>query len=101
MRKNKEFTDYEHIDICACYEPFEEPPADFLEECRRQHEPEPTLENTSFYVTELDGSLYFYCGNTRIKVTEHFADNGKQLDTLIEDVISYAGNTATKISVAC
>jgi len=53
---------------------------------------EPTLENTSHYGTELDGTTYFYCGNTRIKVVEHFPEDGKSMETLIEDVIRYAGN---------
>ena len=35
--------------------------------------PEPTLENTSYYVKEPDGTLYFYCGNTKIKMTEHLS----------------------------
>ena len=53
---------------------------------------EPTLENTSHYGTELDGITYFYCGNTRIKVTEHFADVGKPMESLIEDVIRFSAN---------
>lgn len=48
--------------------------------------PTPTLENTSFYAEE-DGCLYHYCGNTRIKVNEHFSDRGKGISTLIENVI--------------
>lgn len=54
--------------------------------------PEPTLENTSYYVKEPDGTLYFYCGNTKIKMTEHFAENGKSVGTLLEDVIQYSAN---------
>ena len=37
-----------------------------------------------------DGQLYFVCGKTRIKVTEHFASDGKNLNTLIEDVIQFS-----------
>ena len=37
-----------------------------------------------------DGQLYFICGKTRIKVTEHFATDGKKLNTLIEDVIQFS-----------
>jgi hypothetical protein len=35
-------------------------------------------------------SEYFVIGNTRIRVTEHFADDGRTIDGLIEDVIRYA-----------
>ena len=31
---------YEPIDLCACYEPMFEPPADFIAECHREHEPQ-------------------------------------------------------------
>ena len=31
---------YEPIDLCACYEPMFEPPADFIAECCRKHEPQ-------------------------------------------------------------
>ena len=48
---------------------------------------EPSIENTSFYATEEDGCLYHYCGNTRIKVHEHFSDHGKSVSDLIENVI--------------
>ena len=54
------------------------------------YEPEPTLENTSFYAIEEDGCLYYYCGNTCIKVHEHFADQGKTMNDLLENVILYA-----------
>ena len=50
-------------------------------------EPEPTLENSSFYAMEEDGCLYHYCGKTRIKVHEHFPDHGKSVGQLIENVI--------------
>ena len=30
---------YEPIDLCACYEPMFEPPADFIQERHREHEP--------------------------------------------------------------
>lgn len=39
---------------------------------------------------EINGVTYFVVGNTRIKVTEHFAPNGKPLPDLLEDVIRYA-----------
>ncbi len=81
------------IDICSCYEPMFYPPKEQEDEWRRmrgEYEPEPTLENTSFYVTEPDGTRYFYCGNTRTKVTEFFSHNGKTMDALIENVVRFA-----------
>ena len=78
----------------TCYEPICDPPADLLEEWQNSDYagPEPTLENTSYYIKEPDGTLYFYCGNTKIKMTEHFAENGKSVGTLLEDVIQYSAN---------
>ena len=37
-------------------------------------------------------TLYFYYGNTRIRVAEHFNDNGKPIGTLIENVIRYSAS---------
>lgn len=86
MRKHKNFMsepDYGYIDIESCFEPIFEPPLETLEEWRSwKDEPEPTLENTSVYVTEPDGIQYFYCGNTRIRVSEHFSQAGKPMDKL-------------------
>ena len=33
------------------------------------------------------GVEYFCCGNTKVKVTEHFAENGKMIDELMTDLI--------------
>ena len=81
------------IDICDCYEPMFYPHKEQEDEWRRmrgEYEPEPTLENTSFYVTEPDGTKYFYCGNTRTRVSEFFSHNGKTMDALIENVVRFA-----------
>ena len=98
MRKHKDFMsepDYGYIDLEACFDPIFEPPIDFLEEWRSwEDEPEPTLKNTSVYVIEPDGIQYFYCGNTRIRVSEHFSQSGKPMDTLIENVVQYAARNA-------
>lgn len=32
---------------------------------------------------------YFYCGNLCIKISEHFADGGKQMDELVEDAVRH------------
>ncbi len=91
----KYYSDFElenmNMDLCACYDFVDEPPAEFADPAS---EPEPTLENTSFYVTEPDGTQYFYCGDTRIKVSEHFAETGKPMSDLVKDVIQYKNRAA-------
>ena len=43
-----------------------------------------------------DGKQSFVCGNNYIEISEHFAEKGKTLQDLIEDVILYtADNRAT------
>lgn len=34
-----------------------------------------------------DGKQYFVCGKNHIEISEHFATNGKKLDTLLTDVM--------------
>ena len=88
-------TEYGYIDIESCFDPIFEPPQETLQGwILRENEPEVTLENTSFYVIEPDGTRYFYCGNTRIRVSEHFSQAGKPIGKLIETVIQYAANEA-------
>ena len=41
-------------------------------------------------LTAADGNQYFVMGKIRIKVSEHFAENGKPLNSLLEDVIQHA-----------
>ena len=50
----------------------------------------PMIENIAYYKTTREGKLYFCCGKTRIEVVEHFADQGKTLGVLVEDVITHA-----------
>ena len=42
------------------------------------------------YMYSKDGQLYFVHGNNRIKVTEHFSETGKSLNTLLEDLIQFS-----------
>ena len=55
----------------------------------------PMIENISYYKTTQDGKLYFCSGKTRIEVVEHFADHGKTLGVLVEDVITHAAGANT------
>ena len=64
----------------------------FPEELKPYEGPPITLENSSVYAIEEDGLLYFYCGNTRIQVTDHFAENGKTMGELMEDFILREAN---------
>ena len=79
---------YEPIDLCACYEPMFEPPQELIDEWKAAHDE--TDGVTTFYVEDEYGTLYFYYGNTRIRVAEHFNDKGKAIGALIEDVIRYS-----------
>ena len=64
MKKQNDFInemDDKYIDIESCFDPVFEPPAELLEEWSKRYEgPEPTLENTSFYVVGPDGTKYFF-----------------------------------------
>lgn len=98
MMLRDDLTDWELVDACSFididyHEPSFYPPKEQEEEWRRmrgEYEPEPTLENTSYYVIEPDGTKYFYCGNTRTKVTEFFSPNGLTLDKVIENLVRFA-----------
>ena len=56
-------------------------------------EPEPTPENTSFYVRDLDGVLWLYCMNWRTRVREYLPENGPTIGELIEDAVKFAAKT--------
>ena len=40
-------------------------------------------------ITAENGTQYFVMGKHRIKITEHFPSDGKQLDELIGDLIAH------------
>jgi hypothetical protein len=83
--------DENDIDLCACYEPTEPIPEEFIDPDERK----PTLEDSSIYMIAEDGTLYYFCGNTRIKVTEHFAETGKTLSELMEEMVLREAKKAT------
>ena len=83
--------DENDIDLCACYEPTEPIPEEFIDPDERK----PTLEDSSIYMIAEDGTLYYFCGNTRIKVTEHFAESGKTLSELMEEMVLREAKKAT------
>ena len=53
-------------------------------------DPEPTPENNSYYVIDMDGVKWFYCMNWRTRVTEYFPETGKTVGELIEDAVKFA-----------
>lgn len=94
MTKNFELLTFEEllnlpIDIESCFDPIFDPPQELVEEWQADYDNEPDGV-PAFYVEIEDGPLYFYYGNTRIKVSEHFSDKGKPIGTLLEDVIRYS-----------
>ena len=56
-------------------------------------ETEPTPENTSYYVRDIDGVLWFYCMNWRTRAREYFPENGPTIGELIEDAVKFAAKT--------
>ena len=52
------------------------------------------LQECSFYATDPDGTEYFYCGGTRIKISERFTSQGKEMEHLVEDAIQFAARLA-------
>ena len=75
--------DKNDIDLCACYEPEEPTPEEFIDPGDR----EPTLADTAIYIIDEDGVEYYCCGNTKIKITEHFVEEGKTMGELLEELI--------------
>ena len=70
-------------DLCACYEPTEPVPEEFIDPGDR----EPTLADTSIYIIDEDGIEYYCYGSTKIKITERFAEEGKTMGELMEEFI--------------
>ena len=89
MKKKKDT--YDPYDLNSCYEPTEPVPEEFIDPGDR----EPTMVDLAMYVTDEDGVKYYCCGNTKIKITEHFAKDGKTMGELLEEfMIREAKKTA-------
>lgn len=101
---NEFTTAYEPIDLCACFDMIFDPPAEVVREWEKEwNERFMANKERGYYGTELDGTLYYYNGNTRIKVTEFFATGGTTMDKLIENVVRFAagGSVSAEISMNC
>ena len=97
---NEITTAYEPIDLCACFDMIFDPPAAVIKEWEEQFI---ANKERGYYGTELDGTLYYYYGNTRTKVMEFFSPNGQTLDKVIENLVRFAaGSTVSaEISMNC
>ena len=93
-----EICSYDPIDLYACFDMIFSLPEDFMEESRKYREElerryaEKQNAVPVFYVTDETGTEYFYHGSSKIKVSEHFSNKGKTIETLLEDVIQYTAN---------
>lgn len=84
------------IDIESCFDPIFDPPKSFLAACRKYWEnfcndmmsAKPTVP--TFYARDEDGTLYFYHGKSRIRVSEHFKPQGKTYGELAAEAIRFA-----------
>lgn len=92
---NEQF-EYELVETEAPSYGYEAPPKSFLKECEkywrqydREREKQYTDADRAFYGEDENGQDYFYIGNTRIKVVEHFPDAGPSLCDLMERMILY------------
>ena len=85
---------YEPIDLCACFDMIFDPPAAVIKEWEEQFI---ANKERGYYGTDLDGTLYYYYGNTRTKVTEFFSPNGQTMDELILNLVRFAaGRTVSE-----
>lgn len=95
---------YEPIDLCACFDMIFDPPAEVVREWEKEwNERFMANKERGYYGTELDGTLYYYNGNTRTKVMEFFAAGGTTMDKLIENVVRFTagGSVSAEISMNC
>ncbi len=83
------------IDIESCFDPVFEPPKSFLDACKRHWEnyyaeimkSKPSVP--TFYAQDEDGTLYFYHGNNRIRVSERFKPQGRTYGEIAAETIRY------------
>lgn len=86
---------YEPVDLCACFDMIFNPPASVIREWEKEWEERFTAnKERGYYGTELDGTLYYYYGNTRTKVTEFFSPNGQTMDELILNLVRFAARNS-------
>ena len=83
------------IGLESCFDTVFEPPKSFLDMCKRYWEnyyaeimkSKPAVP--MFYAQGEDGTLYFYHGNNRIRVSERFKPQGRTYSEIAAETIRY------------
>lgn len=94
------------IDLESCFDPIFGPPQSFLDACRKywgdyydgMMSGKPTVP--TYYVRDEDGTLYFYHGKTRIRVSEHFASSGKTYGEIAAEAIRFTAGARKPADMA-
>ena len=88
------------IDIESCFDLIFDPPESFLATCKKYWEDfynemmcaKPSVP--TFYACDEDGTLYFYHGKSRIRVSEHFKSQGKTYSELAAELCGGGGKSS-------
>ena len=93
------------IDIESCFDPVFDPPKSFLDMCKRYWEnyyaeimkSKPSVP--MFYAQGEDGTLYFYHGNNRVRVSERFKPQGRTYGEIAAETIRYVAQNGKSVKI--